>query len=74
MKYTTIENYVVMEKEIKVEKDFVVTYNCHTDEYIVKGSGPDSKVQGWQTYADHTVGYICREILRGFWSHSSSGT
>ena len=32
-----------MKKEIKVEKDFVVTYNCHTDEYTVKGHDAASK-------------------------------
>ena len=52
-----------MEKEIEVERDFVVTYNCHTDEYTVKGSGVGSKlVKGWEKYADHTC--FVREIVQ----------
>ena len=49
-----------MVDQIEVEKDFVVSYNCHTDEYLVKGS--DTKVvKGWKAYAQST--HIVREIV-----------
>ena len=56
------------ETEIEVEKDFVVTYNCHNDEYTVEGSVAGSKkvVEGWKTYADHT--HMTRRMV--MWNES----
>ena len=53
-----------MEKEIEVERDFVVTYNCHTDEYTVKGSSAGTKlVKGWEEYADNTRRRFARRMI-----------
>ena len=51
------------ENQIEVEKDFVVTYNCHTDEYTIKSSADDPKVvEGWQVYA-HGYTAVARERI-----------
>ena len=50
------------ENQIEVEKDFVVTYNCHTDEYTIEDSAGDRKlVEGWQVYAHGYTSFV-REI------------
>ena len=54
--------------QIEVEKDFVVTYNCHTDEYIVqklvKGLVAGSKqTKGWEVYASDCT-TVAREKIR----------
>ena len=51
------------ENQIEVEKDFVVTYNCHTNEYTIKDSAGDPKVvKGWQVYA-HGYTAVAREKI-----------
>ena len=51
------------ENQIEVEKDFVVTYNCHTDEYTIKDStGSPKVVKGWQVYA-HGYTAVAREEI-----------
>ena len=51
------------EYQIEVEKDFVVTYNCHTDEYTIKDStGSPKVVKGWQVYA-HGYTTVAREKI-----------
>ena len=55
--------------QIEVEKDFVVTYNCHTDEYIVEGSVAGSKgiprwIKGWELGVANDCTHVVREIIR----------
>ena len=53
-----------MTKEIEVERNFVVTYNCHSDEYTFQGSKEkfNKPIKGWEKYAEYT--HIAREMIR----------
>ena len=47
-------------RKIEVQSDFLVTYDCHTDTYVVDGK----EFQGWKTFANYTRAGIHRKKIR----------